>query len=151
MASVSKTFFSILVVAATVSQAAVTRDPLSYGPSCKAYPGTASWPSADAWSGLNDTVHGQLLQPNELPGGVCHKGQPNYDESQCAARAKAWSTPEFHIADPVSVMFNQFANYTCLPDPNAPCSAAGYPAYVIMATSAADVKAGVDFGTSPSW
>lgn len=43
-------------------------------------------------------------------------------------------------------VWNQFANDTCLPDPGSPCSAAGYPAYVVNATSTEDVKAAVDFG-----
>lgn len=43
-------------------------------------------------------------------------------------------------------VWNQFANDTCLPDASSPCSSAGYPAYVVNATSAKDVKAAVDFG-----
>jgi hypothetical protein len=43
-------------------------------------------------------------------------------------------------------MWDNFANWTCLPDPNAPCTGKGYPAYVINATTTEHVKAGVDFG-----
>ncbi|OAA76603.1 FAD-binding, type 2 [Akanthomyces lecanii RCEF 1005] len=145
MASLSNTALLLLAAAAGSQAAAVTPDHWHRGASCKAYPGAQGWPSADAWSGLNKTVNGQLLKPTTLPGGVCHEGQPNYDESQCPSLAKEWETSEFHLADPISVMSNEFTNYTCLPDPNTPCSAAGYPAYVIKVTSSADVKAGVDF------
>ncbi|KAM3504341.1 hypothetical protein MY10362_003613 [Beauveria mimosiformis] len=150
MASVTNT--ALLLLAATGAHATATRAHSSRAPppppssSCKAYPGVAGWPSADAWRGLNKTVSGRLLRPaTALPGGVCHAGQPNYDEARCASVAEQWETSEFHLADPVSVMSNEFTNYTCLPDPSMPCSAAGYPAYVINVTSSADVKAGVDF------
>lgn len=43
-------------------------------------------------------------------------------------------------------MWQQYNNDTCLDDPNTPCSARGYPAYVINATTAVDVKRGLDFG-----
>ncbi|XWX01146.1 hypothetical protein V2A60_009171 [Cordyceps javanica] len=144
MASITNTAV-LLLAAAQLRSVAAAPDHQPRGALCKAYPGVQGWPAADAWSGLNKTVNGQLLRPTELPGGACHKGQPNYDESQCATIAKEWETSEFHLADPVSVMSNEFTNYTCLPDPKMPCSAAGYPAYVIKVTSSADVKAGVDF------
>ncbi|EJP63436.1 FAD binding domain-containing protein [Beauveria bassiana ARSEF 2860] len=138
----------LLLLAAAGAHAAATPAHSNRGPSssCKAYPGVAGWPSADAWRGLNKTVGGRLLRPTTtLPGGVCHAGQPNYDEARCASVAEQWETSEFHLADPVSIMSNVFTNYTCLPDPSMPCSGAGYPAYVINVTSSADVKAGVDF------
>lgn len=37
------------------------------------------------------------------------------------------------------------ANDSCLPSQDAPCSGAGYPVYVVNATSAADVKIAIDF------
>ena len=116
-------------------------------PTCKAYPGGADWPSPDAWSRLNDHLGGRLLQPPP-PGAVCHPGQPTYDERQCPSVADGWSTYDFHVADPVSVMWDVWSNDTCLPDPSYPCSPAGYPAFVIDATSAEHVKLGVDFGQS---
>lgn len=40
-------------------------------PSCKAYPGTATWPHNSLWAALNTTVHGRLdaVVP---PGAICH-------------------------------------------------------------------------------
>jgi hypothetical protein len=46
----------------------------------------------------------------------------------------------------VSVMGDVWANWTCLPDPDLPCSASGYPSYVVNASTAEHVKAGIDFG-----
>ena len=43
-------------------------------------------------------------------------------------------------------MSQEFNNDTCLPEPSYPCSGAGYPAFVINATSSEHVKMGVDFG-----
>lgn len=113
---------------------------------CKAYPGDWAWPSGKTWAHLNETTEYSLLQPPP-PGGVCHKGQSNYDAAECPAVAKAWMTADFHINDAMSVMLDQFANDTCLPDPNDPCSSQGYPAYIVRATKAEHVKAAVDFGT----
>jgi hypothetical protein len=43
-------------------------------------------------------------------------------------------------------MWQQFNYDTCPIEPEAPCSGSGYPAYVINATTAMDVKKGIDFG-----
>jgi FAD/FMN-containing dehydrogenase len=45
----------------------------------------------------------------------------------------------------VSTIQNNWNNDTCLPYPTDPCSGEGYPIYVVNATSAEDVKKGVDF------
>ncbi|KAL7786986.1 FAD-binding domain-containing protein [Trichoderma ceciliae] len=111
---------------------------------CKAYPGTASWPSTNTWAALNRTLGGRLLQPPP-PGAVCHQGQPTYNTSQCSMVAEEWKTYEFHAGNPISVMWDKFDNYTCLPEENAPCSPAGYPAYVVNASNAEHVKIGIDF------
>lgn len=112
---------------------------------CKAYPGDDSWPAAQMWTALNSTLDGNLLQPPP-PGGVCHPGQKNFQDGQCPTLAKEWTTFDFHVNNPVSVMSDQFTNYTCLPDQNDPCSSEGYPAYVINATTSSHVKIGIDFG-----
>lgn len=110
---------------------------------CKAYPGTPSWPSKKSWEHFNDTLDGNLLIPVP-PAAVCHP--PSFDEAACANVTEAWSIYEFHTDNPVSVIIDQFTNYTCLPDPNAPCSPDGYPSFVVNASTAAHVKLGVDFG-----
>ncbi|CAM1510668.1 Fc.00g010030.m01.CDS01 [Cosmosporella sp. VM-42] len=111
---------------------------------CKAYPGGNDWPSQDLWNHLNSTLDGRLILPTP-PGAVCHPGWPTYDTSQCPAVASNWSVYEFHTDNPISVMWDQFSNDTCLPNPEYPCSTNAYPAYVVNATTPDHVKAGVDF------
>lgn len=111
---------------------------------CKAYPGTASWPPAHAWASLNRTLNGRLLRPVP-PGAVCHPNQPSFNSSQCAEVAAAWKTYEFHVESPISVMWDKFDNFTCLPEEDTPCSPAGYPAYVVNASNTEHVKIGIDF------
>ncbi|PTB44833.1 uncharacterized protein TrAFT101_000301 [Trichoderma asperellum] len=111
---------------------------------CKSYPGTPSWPSAATWAALNQTLDGRLLQPPP-PGAVCHPGQPTYNASQCANVTEEWKTYDFHAANPISVMWDKFDNFTCLPEQNTTCSPAGYPAYVVNASCAEHVKIGIDF------
>ncbi|KAK0644578.1 FAD binding domain-containing protein [Cercophora newfieldiana] len=113
--------------------------------SCKSHPLSPNWPSPSAWSTLNTTLSGRLLSPTP-PGAPCHPSYPSvFSPSTCPALQTAWFTEAFHSSDPVSSYWPNFNNDSCLPDPRAPCSGRGFPAYVINATSAGDVKAGVDF------
>jgi hypothetical protein len=117
----------------------------SQSQNCKAIPGTSSWPSHDAWATLNNTVSGKLIA-SIPPGGVCHPGQPNYNNVSCATVANLWTTSwAFHQDDPVSSAYNNWNNDTCLPAPDVPCSGLGYPIYVINATQPEHVQAGVNF------
>lgn len=113
--------------------------------SCKAFPGTSDWPSPETWATLNATTEGRLLQPLP-PGAVCHSTQPNYNATLCSYVQYYWQNEFFHDQDPVSAEWDNWNNDSCLPDPNAPCSSDGYPVYVINATEAKHVKAGIDFG-----
>ncbi|KAJ2986193.1 hypothetical protein NUW58_g5144 [Xylaria curta] len=112
---------------------------------CKAFPGTTTWPSQDNWAKFNQSLGGKLIKPGPPPGAVCHPGEPTFNPDQCAIVTAAWGTYDFHQNDPVSNMWQQFNNDTCLVGPNTPCSGAGYPAYVVNATTARDVKLGLDF------
>jgi hypothetical protein len=113
-------------------------------PQCKAVPGTADWPSQQAWDRLDAALGRRLVRPPP-PGAVCHPGQPTYDLGRCGAVNASWGTYDFHAADPVSVMSGQYSHDSCLPDPAHPCSDAGYPALVVNATTAEHVKLAVDF------
>ena len=137
------TAFVLALVVPAVQGAATPGSPSS--PSCKSVPGDASWPSAETWNALNESVGGQLIQAAP-PGAVCHPGQPAYDAALCPAVQSGWSTYEFHSDDPVSSDVNVFNNDTCLPDPSYPCSGAGYPVFVVNVTEAAHVQAAVNFG-----
>jgi len=111
---------------------------------CKAVPGAHDWPNSHAWSRLNISLSGRLIQPSP-PGAVCHPGQPTYNPSLCPTIAAAWNTSAWQADSPVGTLSNNFNNDTCLPDPSVPCSGEGYPVYVVNATCAEDVKKGVDF------
>lgn len=112
---------------------------------CKAYPGSSDWPSGIEWNQLNNTLNGRLLQPSP-PAGICHIGQKNYNATQCVNLPILFKSFDFHLADPVSINADQFTNYSCSLNPKASCSSQGYPAYVINATCARDVRLGLDFG-----
>jgi hypothetical protein len=112
--------------------------------SCKATPGCPSWPSHSAWQGLNTTTSGRLLAPPP-PAAACHPDQATFNNSTCNYVTSAWQNSTFHSDNPISVDFENWNNDTCLPDPAAPCSGAGYPVYVVNATNAEDVRAGIDF------
>ncbi|OTA82019.1 hypothetical protein M434DRAFT_85031, partial [Hypoxylon sp. CO27-5] len=90
---------------------------------------------------FNQSIGGKFLRA-AAPGAVCHPGQPAYNAEQCAIVTPRWSTDDFHRDYPVSIMWQQFNNDTRLPDPDAPCSPDGYPAYVVNAT----IKLALDFG-----
>ncbi|KAI0138180.1 FAD-binding domain-containing protein [Hypoxylon sp. NC0597] len=121
-----------------------SRDERGYARACKAAPGSPGWPSSETWTSFNQSTGGKLLR-GVAPGAVCHPRQPAYNAEQCAIVTSGWSTDDFHRNDPVSNLWQQFNNDTCLPDPGAPCSPDGYPAYVVNATSAHDVKLALDF------
>jgi len=99
------------------------------------------------WTKLNQTLGGKLLAPAP-PAAACHQGEASFDAVVCAEISKAWTGDDFHVENPISSMWQQYNNDTCLPSPEAPCSASGYPAYVIDARSASDVQKGVNFGKS---
>jgi hypothetical protein len=103
----------------------------------------------EEWASLNRSVDGHLLQPIP-PGAACHEAQPaHYNAAACGEVQAAWFTEPLHSNDPVSSMWNNWNNDTCLPDPTLPCSAAGYPVYVVNASTVQHVKAGIDFGQLP--
>jgi hypothetical protein len=116
--------------------------------SCKAVPGSPDWPSSQNWASLNESLAGRLLQPAP-PGAVCHPEQPSYNATECTAVRAAWSTFEFHQADPISVDWNNWTNDTCLPHEGTPCSGQGYPVFVINATEPRHVQLGIKFGERP--
>ncbi|KAH7127428.1 hypothetical protein EDB81DRAFT_729501 [Dactylonectria macrodidyma] len=116
---------------------------------CKAYPGTSDWPSQAQWNHLNKTLGGRLLHPTP-PAAVCHRNWPNYDAQACSEVKSDWSVYEYHTENPISVMWDQFTNDTCLPDGDFPCSADGYPAYVVNVTTPEHVKLGIDFARKHS-
>ena len=89
---------------------------------CKASLGSPDWPSVSAWTKLNDSISGRLLQPPP-PGAVCHLGQPTYNNATCPTVQAEWYTAVFHQANPISNYWNNWNNDSCLPiTPTGPCS-----------------------------
>ncbi|KAK4223736.1 Tetrahydrocannabinolic acid synthase [Podospora fimiseda] len=111
---------------------------------CKAVPGSDDWPSLETWTAFNQSIQGRLIKPTP-PGAVCHSDHPAYNFDQCQVVQTAWSGEPLHSNDPVSVMWNNWNNDTCLPDPRLSCNEAGYAIYVVNATTPEHVKAGIDF------
>ncbi|KAH8907907.1 FAD-binding domain-containing protein [Coniochaeta sp. PMI_546] len=134
----------IFITSAFLQSPLISAHPQSPSASCKAIPGTPSWPSPISWARLNESTGGRLLQPPP-PGAVCHPGQPTYNPAACPDVQAGWSTYDFHQRDPVSSMWNQYNNDSCLPESSYPCSGQGYPIFVINATTADHVKLGVRF------
>ena len=135
---------SITLAVVTLSQFVESNPAPGKGKQCRAVPSGPGWPSADRWAALNSTVGGRLIVPVP-PAAPCHAEQPSYNETTCANLKAAFKTYELYVDIPVGSQVPGWDNDTCLPLETAPCSAAGYPAYVINATSATDVKASVDF------
>lgn len=109
--------------------------------SCKVSPDSPLWPLQSAWQTLNTSISGRLIKPTP-PGAACHPGWPHYNNASCNAVLSQWSNSSFHLSNPATGDYN---DESCLPSSSAPCSSSGYPAYVVAATCAEDVQAGVRF------
>ena len=114
------------------------------GAKCKITSNSTDWPAAEEWQTLNSTVSGRLISPVP-PGAVCHSTLPEYNSAACDALNVSWYESSYHLTTPATVDHNDDA---CLPVDGAPCSAAGYPTYVIAAESACDIQAGIEFAAS---
>lgn len=109
-------------------------------PNCKNTP-NSGWPSPRQWDDLNAQVGGNLIRSNP-PGAVCHSDQPSYNKNTCTIVQSQWTNSSFHSGNPVSVDYNDDA---CPPLSQSHCSKVGYPIYVINASTAAHIQAGVNF------
>ena len=109
---------------------------------CKPWPSSSNWPSLSDWHALNASVSGRLTLPT-LAGAVCHPNLAQFNNGTCIAVTTEWTNSSYHAAlNPNSVDYN---DETCLPYSTAPCSAAGYPAYVVEAVNREDVQNAVNF------
>jgi hypothetical protein len=112
--------------------------------SCKVVPSSPQWPAESAWATLNATITGRLMKPL-APAAACHRDQPNYDAGACEEITDNFKRGKFHTDHPTSSMWQNYNNYSCMPDAAATCSSSGYPVFVVAATSAKDVQAAVNF------
>jgi hypothetical protein len=111
---------------------------------CRVVPSSPEWPAESAWAALNATVAGRLLKPL-APAAACHRNMPNYDPEACEQITNRFKLGSFHTDHPTSSMWQNYNNYSCMPDTAAPCSSNGYPVYVVGAKSAQDIQAAVNF------
>jgi hypothetical protein len=113
---------------------------------CKSIPGEAGWPSEQDWALLNAQVKGRLLKPIP-PAAGCHKKEyGSVTRQSCALISLGFKDSQWHAKNPVSNMWQNWNNYSCMPSANGgSCSTSGYPVYVVEAREASDVKAAVDF------
>ena len=139
MPSLPTTSFVLLIV-----QLLIVVNAGQPSPSCKASPGSPTWPSLSEWHALNSSISGRLLQPIP-PGAVCHPGQPTYNPALCPKVYAEFFTVDFYAGDPITDAWPGWNNDSCLPWLPAPCSDAAFPVYAVNATCKEDVKKGVDF------
>lgn len=112
---------------------------------CKAALDTAAWPRKAQWDALNHTIGGRLLK-SPPTAAVCHPEQPAFDFERC--NATQWASSVTYAEDPLGIINPNWSNDSCLPSPQLPCSAQGFPVYVINASCAEHVTAGVKFARS---
>ena len=131
-------FSHIAICLAFVLPSAVLSAPQPY---CKPIVGSPSWPSASDWQALNKSISGGLIAPVP-PGLVCQTNSSVYSVQACATVYSEWSNSSWHALDPFTTDYN---DDSCLPSPQAPCSTAPLPVYVVNATNVADVQAAIRF------
>ncbi|KAH8653105.1 hypothetical protein BGZ60DRAFT_387156 [Tricladium varicosporioides] len=115
---------------------------------CKIYPGETLWPSPQAWALLNSTLSGALIQPLPLASACYPKW---FDATKCDYVKSNWGNSSLHTFDPASIVSQWLEGNTCpLPDDvksarSEDCTASGFPAYVVNATTVRDVQVAVNF------
>jgi hypothetical protein len=130
---------------------------LCFGGSHLQVPSNSSWPPASAWSALNSSVSGRLIQAIP-PGAACYSNRPEYNESDCAVLLQDWTSSSFHASNPISIDYPIWANNSCNPIfPNGTsvtgdasagardCTIGDYPVYVVNVSDSADVVAAFEF------
>ena len=112
--------------------------------SCKWVPGQEGWPSDADWAGLNQQVQGRLTKPTP-PAAPCHRELGGAGGGNCQSVRDGFGDSAWHARNPISNMWQNYNNYSCMPSGGECTLWTGTPVYVIAARSAGDVKAAVDF------
>jgi hypothetical protein len=107
--------------------------------SCKWTPSQPGWPSEADWAALKTAVKGRLIKPNP-PAAACYGASGD----ECDSIKSGFKDSAWHAGNPVSNMWQNYNNYSCIPG-GPSCSMAGYPVYVVEAVEPSDVKAAIDF------
>jgi hypothetical protein len=111
---------------------------------CKYTPESQQWPTTATWTAFNQSISGCLLYPPP-PAAACHPQLPEYNVAECALISNSWNSSQWHSDSPTSNDWQNLNNYSCLPDPNYPCTGNGYPVYVVNASTPQSVQLAVDF------
>jgi hypothetical protein len=111
---------------------------------CKYTPESQQWPTTAKWAAFNESILGYLLRPAP-PAAACHPQLPEYSPDKCALIRNSWNSSQWHSDSPTSNDWQNFNNYSCLPDSNYPCTGNGYPIYVVNASTTESVQHAVDF------
>jgi hypothetical protein len=109
---------------------------------CKVTPKSPGWPCAADWEALNRTVDGRLLKPFPQAA-VCHPSKPEFNVAVC--KKTDWTSATTYADDPIGIINPNWSDDCCLPAPQYPCTGEGFPVFVVNASTAAHVSAGVDF------
>lgn len=117
---------------------------LTFEGHCKVTPNSPFWPSLPDWAQLNQTLGGTLLKPG-APAAACHPKQAAFNHQECTSLEGNWNSSQWHSDNPISSLWQNVNNYSCLPDSNYSCSTAGYPIYVVNASTSQHVQAAIDF------
>ncbi|PYH43024.1 FAD-binding oxidoreductase [Aspergillus saccharolyticus JOP 1030-1] len=114
---------------------------------CKILPGDPAWPSQSTWDLFDQLLGGRLLRPSLLAS-PCYAEWPEFNNATCYNLSMNWLNSSLHIGHPTSIMNPLYAGRSCMPfgfNYTNTCTEGGYPAYVVNASTAAQVQLAVNF------
>jgi hypothetical protein len=79
-------------------------------------------------------VGGTLLKPEPVAA-PCHRDSKLYNARKCESVRENWKSSEFHAHHPTSTLWTNVNGYSCPTDSGSNCTTAGFPVYVLNATT----------------
>jgi hypothetical protein len=107
---------------------------------CKTSPDDSSWPSANEWQALNQSIQGTLIKTAPAASS-CYPGNPFGSSENCTVVKDHWTYASYHSSWPESVDYPIYANNSCLPQgatgytKDRGCEIGGLPRYIVNATT----------------
>lgn len=108
--------------------------------SCKSSPNDSSWPSANEWRALNQSIQGTLIKTTPAASS-CYPGNPFGSKENCTDVKSHWNYASYHSTWPESIDYPMYANNSCLPQgatgytKDRGCEIGGLPQYIVNATT----------------